>query len=228
LVALIVIGTLASNGKHNGTAAAGSGSTALSAPTTAASSSGPTLTVAQDQFVNDLRNYMETKGVSNSASDAALANLGGSICQVASSGGSASDIAAVLGSKAESDFSMKPAKFVHLAEKDLCPKYLPPPVQVLMRFSGNGIRNSPTFIVGNSATVKYSYDCSGFGSSGNFIADMDYGNQASLNSDDQSVANVLGSGGSSSTVVYPQDPGKPYYLSVNSECSWSIVVKGAP
>ncbi len=94
-------------------------------------------------------------------------------------------------------------------------------------FSGSGIENSAPFNVGSGPlTVSYTYNCSSFGSSGNFIADLLYGNQSSLNSDDEPIANDLSTGGSQSTTVYPQYPGKDYYVSVNSECSWSITVTG--
>jgi hypothetical protein len=102
----------------------------------------------------------------------------------------------------------------------------PPPPHVLLSFSGSGIENSAPFLVPGQVTVKYSYDCSSTGSSGNFIADLMYGNQSSLSSDDQSIANELGTGGGQTTTIYPQDPGHDYYLAVNSECSWSITVTG--
>jgi hypothetical protein len=72
--------------------------------------------------------------------------------------------------------------------------------------------------------VHYSYSCASFGSSGNFIADMQSGNQASLGSDDQPVANVLGSGGSATTTIYPQNPDSDYHLAVNSECDWNVII----
>jgi len=73
-------------------------------------------------------------------------------------------------------------------------------------------------------SVTYSFDCSAMGGSGNFIADLDYGNQSSLNSDDQSIANDLAASGGQTTTVYPQDPGQQYYVAVNSECSWTVKV----
>jgi len=98
--------------------------------------------------------------------------------------------------------------------------------RVLLRMSGSGIQNSAPFLVSSGTlTVRYSYDCSADGGSGNFIADIETGDQSSLDSDDQSVANALGSGGSAVTTVYPQDVGSMYHLAVNSECSWSVVVK---
>jgi hypothetical protein len=66
------------------------------------------------------------------------------------------------------------------------------------------------------------FNCSSFGGSGNFAADLEYGNQASLNSDDQSIANALAPSGQATTTVYPQEPGHDYYLSVHSECSWTV------
>ena len=101
--------------------------------------------------------------------------------------------------------------------------------RVLLRFDGSGIRNSPPFNVGSGAlTVRYSFDCAAFGGSGNFVADLLYGNQSSLSSDDQQVANALAASGSQTTTVYPQDPGRDYYLSVNSECSWTVKVSTRP
>jgi hypothetical protein len=103
----------------------------------------------------------------------------------------------------------------------------PAPPRVLIRFDGSGIRNSPPFNVGSGAlTVHYSFDCAAFGSSGNFVADLLYGNQSSFSSDDQPIANALAASGSTTTTVYPQDPGRDYYLSVDSECSWKIKVTG--
>ena len=65
--------------------------------------------------------------------------------------------------------------------------------KVLLSLSGSGIANSPPFLVpAETLTVHYSYSCASFGSSGNFIADLQSGNPASLGSDDQPVANVLG------------------------------------
>jgi hypothetical protein len=67
-------------------------------------------------------------------------------------------------------------------------------------------------------------DCSGFGGTGTFIADMISGSPSSLSYDDQPIANELGSGGSQTTTVYPQSQGGSYHLEVNSDCSWSITL----
>lgn len=97
---------------------------------------------------------------------------------------------------------------------------------VLLSLSGSGIENSAPFLVTESQlTVTYSYDCAAFGGTGNFIADLLTGNQDSLGSDDQSIANALGAGGTVTTTIYPQNPGTDYHLAVNSECNWSVTVK---
>ena len=102
-----------------------------------------------------------------------------------------------------------------------------PVSHVLIRFAGSGIKNSAPFNVGSGAlTVTYHFNCASTGSMGNFVADLLYGNQASLSGDDQPIANDLAASGGQTTTVYPQDPGKDYYLSVNSECSWRIKVVG--
>jgi hypothetical protein len=97
--------------------------------------------------------------------------------------------------------------------------------RVLATMSGNGIQNSAPFLVSASpVTATYTYDCSGFGTAGNFIADMLSGNQSDLGSDDQSIANALGMSGGATTTLYPANTGSDYYLSVNSECDWTVTV----
>jgi hypothetical protein len=50
--------------------------------------------------------------------------------------------------------------------------------KVLLSLSGSGIANSPPFpVAAETLTVHYSYSCASFGSSGNFIADLQSGNQ---------------------------------------------------
>lgn len=96
---------------------------------------------------------------------------------------------------------------------------------VLISLSGSGIRNSGPFVVNSSSVrARYTYDCSAFGASGNFIASIVSGSPSDGTYDDQVIANALGSGGSQTTTVYPQDQGSSYHLEVNSECSWSITL----
>ena len=106
------------------------------------------------------------------------------------------------------------------------PAPAPATPKTLLSLSGSGIQNSAPFLVTKSQlTVIYSYDCSSQGGSGNFIADLEYGNQSSQNSDDDTIANALSSGATNvTTTIYPQDPGHDYYLAVNSECNWTVTV----
>ncbi|HUZ24348.1 MAG TPA: hypothetical protein VMV07_11365 [Streptosporangiaceae bacterium] len=95
--------------------------------------------------------------------------------------------------------------------------------KTLARFSGSGIQNTARFTVPGSGDweLKWSYDCSSFGSQGNFQVGEDNGN-------DFNGANVneLGTGGHGITHVYG-DAGR-HYLSVDSECSWSMVAVSQP
>jgi hypothetical protein len=165
-------------------------------------------------------------GAASGATDAQVADVGNQVCNLRLDGGSQADvIRASASAGAASRVGMTAGKMVRTAEKDICPaQYVRPPAAVLLRLSGSGIQNSAPFTVNSGTlTVTYSYDCSSFGSSGNFIADLETADQ----SDDQSIANALGSGGTTTTTIYPQDVGASYHLSVNSECDWTVVIKTA-
>ncbi len=83
-------------------------------------------------------------------------------------------------------------------------------------FSGSGIQNTSKFTVSDTWKLDYSYwACPG--GQGNFIVNEDGGEDFGGAS-----VNQLGSGGSASTMGYG-DSGT-HYLSVNSECSWSVKV----
>jgi hypothetical protein len=154
-----------------------------------------------------------------------IIRVGDQACKVRSNGGSQAALVSAL-SSIRSKWSLSPAKVAKAAERDICRRYLPKPPKVLLSFSGSGIGNSAPFTVDSGTlTVHYTYDCSSQGT-GNFIADLETGNQASLNSDDQSIANALGAGGTVTTHVFPQNLGSDYHVSVNSECNWTITVKG--
>lgn len=87
--------------------------------------------------------------------------------------------------------------------------------KVIFSLSGQGIQNTGQFQMPDSWLLEWSYDCSGFGNSGNFIVLEDGGQDFSGAS-----VNELGAGGHGTTHVYG-DSG-PHYLSMNSECSWTI------
>jgi hypothetical protein len=85
---------------------------------------------------------------------------------------------------------------------------------VALAVSGQGSASPST----GTVTAHYSYNCGSYGQ-GNFIADMTDG------SDDQSIANALGTGGSQTTTLYPTDQGSQYHLTVDSECTWTITLR---
>lgn len=92
-----------------------------------------------------------------------------------------------------------------------------PSGKTVATFSGSGIENTPKFTVTDTWKLDYSFDCSGFGTSGNFIVDEDGGSDFSGVS-----VNELGMGKSGSTYAYG-DAGT-HYLQINSECSWNVKV----
>ena len=94
---------------------------------------------------------------------------------------------------------------------------------VLARFHGSGIENTSRFTVPGSGNweLKWSYNCASTGGSGNFIVNED--NDNDLNG---ASVNELGPGGHGVTHVYG-DAGS-HYLSVNSECTWSMKAVSLP
>lgn len=94
-----------------------------------------------------------------------------------------------------------------------------------MTFSGTGVSSSASFPIDSSAvTATYTYDCSAFGGSGNFVANLVTGVPGSPSYDSVSIANQFGSGNSQTTRVYPAQQGAHYSLEVNSDCAWSITL----
>jgi hypothetical protein len=104
---------------------------------------------------------------------------------------------------------------------DTTPVATTPPAPVTaLTFSGSGIKQSGDFTVNaDQWTIAYSYNCSAAGGTGNFAVTV-------YNSDGtyyDGAVNELSSGATSSTVEHGAGT---YYLSVDSECSWSINVTG--
>jgi hypothetical protein len=81
--------------------------------------------------------------------------------------------------------------------------------------AGNGIKTSTPFEANKDWTIKYSYDCSGFGQAGNFTIYL-YQGSSLINV----PVNELGASGQSTTQVY--DHGSALHLEVSSECSWNV------
>ncbi len=95
-----------------------------------------------------------------------------------------------------------------------------PPAQpkVLLDQSGNGQAQTAAFTTNSNWQITYTYDCSAFGSSGNFMITID-NKDGSPNTD--SGANELGMSGGSTDHYY--DAGT-HYLQIDSECAWHVTV----
>jgi len=99
----------------------------------------------------------------------------------------------------------------------------PPPTpgpKTLLTLKGNGIKKSAIFTTSDEWSLAYTFDCSSFGSQGNFAVSE---NDAQGNPQDVLV-NQLPKKGSDNVPVHA-DPGQ-HYLDMNSECSWTITVTG--
>jgi hypothetical protein len=90
---------------------------------------------------------------------------------------------------------------------------------VLLDKTGSGINKTPDFTAAGDWEIDWSYDCSNFGQSGNF-AIIVYNADGSMN---DLAANQLGAKGSD---VTNEHQGGTYYLEMNSECNWHVIVKG--
>jgi hypothetical protein len=215
VILIAVIAAVASSQGPTGSTAGGAVS-ALASPLATRSASPAALSAADQKFVTGLASALAARGQQSTETPAQTAAVGESVCKARRSGVTLAQILAGIPATSAGKL------IVRTAEKYLCPAYLP---KVLLQLSGSGIQNSAPFLVNSgTVTVKYTYDCSSAGGSGNFIADLEAGNQASLGSDDQSIANALGASGGATTTVYPQDVGAEYHVAVNSECNWSLVV----
>lgn len=98
--------------------------------------------------------------------------------------------------------------------------------QTLISHSGtNENWKSTPFNVPSSLKVTYTYSNCPDGE-GNFIVDLNTSGVSESDGgyEDINVANAIDGGGSNSTEEYPQNPGSPYYLSVQTECKYSIKV----
>jgi hypothetical protein len=91
--------------------------------------------------------------------------------------------------------------------------------KVLFSQSASGISSTTPFTVPAAAKgwhVNWTYNCSNFGSSGNFTFDVEQGTSLDFNDEGP---NELGANGSGTEHYY--DTGT-FHLSVNSECTWTV------
>lgn len=84
----------------------------------------------------------------------------------------------------------------------------------LIKASGSAIKNTDPFEAPDEWTLKYSFDCSNFGTSGNFqVYVYDGGDLVDVS------VNELKDSGKDSTRVYD---GGHLHLQINSECDWTV------
>ncbi len=94
--------------------------------------------------------------------------------------------------------------------------------QVLLNIKGNGTKTTQTFITAGAWDLSYTYDCSNFGAQqGNFIVYV-YNSDGSMSLSNTGV-NQLGKSGSD---VNHYHTGGSFYLTINSECAWTVTVTG--
>ena len=97
-----------------------------------------------------------------------------------------------------------------------------PPALTVAQYSGSSDWNSPQFTVtGDSPVLTVAYSYSGNQDS-NFIADLTNG------SDDQQIANDIGTAESRTTTLYPDTSGgNTYHLTITATGSWSVTITEA-
>lgn len=106
------------------------------------------------------------------------------------------------------------------ATKPTVPTPAPTP-QVLLDLQGSGTKSTQKFTAASDWDLNWSYDCSNFGTQGNFMVQITNGD-GSYSYDNQAV-NQLGAKG---TDVEHYHKGGTFYLQISSECSWQVTAKG--
>jgi hypothetical protein len=96
----------------------------------------------------------------------------------------------------------------------------PPAPTVRLDKTGSGTSKTAIFQTPGEWTITYYFDCTGFGFNGNFQIYVYDG--ASVLKD--LPVNALALKGSDT--VYEHNLSGPYYLEINSECDWHVVVAG--
>jgi hypothetical protein len=99
------------------------------------------------------------------------------------------------------------------------PSAAPATLRVLLDKTGSGINTTTKFSAAGDWQIVWSYNCASFGSSGNFIVTV-YDADGSLS---DVAVNELGAKGADTT---NEHQGGTYYLQMNSECKWHVIVKG--
>jgi hypothetical protein len=149
LVVVIAIGVAVSGGKSPGKPAS-AGTTSPAAPAAQATGSG--LTAAQQQFVSDMR-AGTVFNVDSSVTDQQIAQFGQTVCGIRQSDQAQSSAISTAESTWSDTSAMQGDQVVRLAEKDICPTYLPP--------------ETVTYVVRGTSGAQVTYGPSGSDFNGN-------------------------------------------------------------
>jgi hypothetical protein len=99
-----------------------------------------------------------------------------------------------------------------------------PAPKVLFQQAGSGTASSQNFTAPTNWNVTWTYDCSAFGSEGNFQVLVSQAGTGSMASLEDTPVNQLGPKGSG---VQHYHYGGKLYLEMNSECTWTVVATAA-
>jgi hypothetical protein len=97
----------------------------------------------------------------------------------------------------------------------------PATMQTLLDISGSGSKSTAKFTAASDWDLNWNYDCTNFGSQGNFQVFI-YNGDGTMSFANSGVNQL----GKSDTGVEHYHSGGTFYLTVNSECKWKIQVKG--
>jgi hypothetical protein len=92
--------------------------------------------------------------------------------------------------------------------------------KVLLDKTGSGTSKTAIFQTTGEWEIDYTFDCTNFGQTGNFQIYVFDGGSSLVDI----PANALALKGSDT--VYEHNLSGPYYLEMNSECNWRVIVKG--
>ncbi len=143
-----------------------------------------------------------------------LGIIGGIAAAVSGGGKSTSNSTVAAGPAAVTSAAAHTSTAAAAAKKKPAAPKAPVKPHVLLKVSGNGIKNTVKFTTGDDWTIHYTYDCTKFGAEGNFQVYVDYPTG-------DIPVNELGKKGSSSST---ETGAGTHALKVASECTWTLTV----
>lgn len=91
---------------------------------------------------------------------------------------------------------------------------------VLLDKDGNGAGKTAFFTTTGEWTILYDFDCTAFGFAGNFQVYV-YDGNSSLKDVPVNALSMKGT-----DTVFEHNLSGPYYVDINTECKWHVIVKG--